>query len=256
MKNIKFAITTLFAAGSLASGQLSSIDNDAAYNSDLSGLATSVLDGTLVPRTDAAWAPGSTILPSLLPGEIWDFVFIGEFADWKNNLSIGLNLNSDGGFGAQSSLVNIFEDIDMSNLATGDFRRLIVDFETEGFYDFILNSTDENAGGVNGGKWRMFTPGYDEPISDFEYGYFGAQETGEAGPYILFAFEDWNQNSPGSDGGPEVGAPDMDRNDTVFAMRYGGMASSTVPEPSTYGILGASVLFGLIMVRRIKKRKS
>ena len=250
MKKITLALASLLASGSLAFSQLSpTIDNDGTYSSGLAALASSVLDGSLDPGSDAAWMSGSDAgLPTLNTGEIWDIIFIGEFAGWKNDLHIGLNLEGDGSVGGGSSVVDIFEDVDMSTISTGDYRRLVVTGDIAGYYDFILNSSDGTAGGVNGGMWRMFTPANNEPGSDFDYGYTGAQDA-----YALFAFEDWNQNQPGVEGGPVQGAPDMDRNDFVFGMRYVG--TTAVPEPSTYGLIGASALVVLLVSRRLKRAK-
>lgn len=54
------------------------------------------------------------------------------------------------------------------------------------------------------------------------------------------------------------GGGDWDYNDVIFALQFfkvDGTPDSPVPEPSTYGLIGAAALLGFVAVRRIKSKK-
>jgi hypothetical protein len=52
--------------------------------------------------------------------------------------------------------------------------------------------------------------------------------------------------------------PDWDYNDIVLALQFfdkNGTPLTPVPESSTYGLIGAAGLLGLVLVRRFKSKK-
>lgn len=247
----------------IASAQLAPLAHDAAFAANPLNvlLDGDTQSGAFDPAATAGWSPGAgggvlgfTNTATML--EQWDIIFVSEFAGWKNNLDIALNVTAAGAIDGSSTVLNVFENVDLPTPTLGDYRRLTVQNNMVGFFDFILDSTDAtDAGGADGGKWRMYYPAFNDPTSGFSYGYTdnGSANTYNAGTgTVLFAFEDWNQNTSGVT--PNNPAPDDDRNDFVFALQFAGYTA--VPEPSTYGIIGAIALLGLIAARRIKGLKA
>ncbi len=255
MKNLKLAICSLLTIGTIASAQLSPINTDSTYDATIDALSTAVAAGNWSPDTEPAadgWVSGGVapLLGSTNTGswvEQWDIIMIGEDGSWKNDLNILLNLNADGSFGGSSTALNVFDSVNYpTSVGKGDYRRLTVHNSLAGIFDLQLDSSDaSDAGGAYGGQWRMFYPTYNNPAApSFDYGWGTATKIPD---FYLFAFEDWNTDpalTVGQNG-------DDDRNDFVFALKYVGMTQ--VPEPSTYGIIGALALLGLIATRRMKK---
>jgi hypothetical protein len=67
-------------------------------------------------------------------------------------------------------------------------------------------------------------------------------------PTYLVGFEDWKLNN----------GSDKDFNDAMFAFQFfkpDGTPFTPVPEPSTYGLIGAVALLGLVAARRFKSKK-
>jgi len=170
----------------------------------------------------------------------YDIVFIGESAGWvDNDLSILTDVAADGS-GGTSTLV--FEDVkdptaNTNALTAGNFKTLSVSAGSGvGLFDFLLDSSAHGAGG----EWSAMYPGQNTPDdTSFEH---GLVNTTLFEGITLIAFEDVR----------EVGS-NKDYGDAVIALISRG---ASVPEPSTYGILGALALLSLIVSRRIKTKNA
>ncbi len=107
-----------------------------------------------------------------------------------------------------------------------------------------------------GGKYFVFDETADDPLSASMQSYYGTlYPLNNARPvdpmrelsnqaFTVIAFEDTQSGA------------DYDTNDLVFAFRaasYLPTAPDAVPEPSTYGLIGALALVILAWVRRLRK---
>jgi hypothetical protein len=70
---------------------------------------------------------------------------------------------------------------------------------------------------------------------------------------LLVSFEDFTFAQTNPNDAPPIGIPNADYSDFIFAFQF--LPSQAVPEPSTYGLMGAAALLGLVGYRRFKASK-
>ena len=226
--------------------------------------------GTPDPFIDAdrAWAGWSENWEAGLTGPIVggadyrldvEFVFLGETAGWWNDIGYRFNgvdyLLADG-VQAVGGLTRVFGDYAYFTLETGD----TLDFFVTGSQ---ITSQDDaiTVGGAAGGKYYVYDKSLNVPMGADRQSYFGTltplssvrgseflgDETGTI-PFSVLGFEDINIPS---------GSSDRDYNDILFAFRSGNLIpDGPIPEPSTYGLIGAAGLLALAGYRRFKRRES
>jgi hypothetical protein len=246
MKKTILATYSLLACASIASAQFSALLPSASNAAEFAGIKA-LVDANTNFTSQAGWGSAEGDSFALTSGDMWDIIFIGELAGWElNDLDI---VTGQAAPGVGGSTTNLFTDIDTSTTSSGSFRRLTVDGSTDGFFDMFLDSTD--SGGANGGRWSLFNGALNTPASASNYAFTSSFDA----TTVLFAFEDFSLNALGDPAGHNF-IGDGDRNDFVFALRYVGNTNNAVPEPSTYGIIGAIALLGLIAVRRMKVAKA
>ncbi|MDA0349311.1 MAG: PEP-CTERM sorting domain-containing protein [Verrucomicrobia bacterium] len=229
-----------------ASAQIiSALDLSASYAAMFQSLHDDIVINAGDPINDYSgdgddWVAGSVLAGASLVAGKYDIVFVGENAGWTtNDLSILTDVAGDGS-GGTSTL--IFADIkdpvaNTNTLTVGNFKTLTVGAGSGvGLFDFLLDSSSHGVGGL----WRAIYPSENSPNPGvFEHALIN---TTLFPGITLFAFEDIVINHS-----------DYDYGDAVFALISRG---ASVPEPSTYGIIGAIALLGLIASRRIKAKKT
>jgi hypothetical protein len=180
-------------------------------------------------------------------------LFLGETAGWWDDWGYRLN-------GVDYLLADGIQAVGGATRQFGDYTEFLLN-PTDTLDFFVTGSEVKKqdgqitVGGSQGGKYYMFDKSLNTPASATQQSYFGfltpltsvrgAQFLGDengALPFTVTAFEDQSRNS------------DRDFNDVMFASRVGGfIPDAPVPEPSTYGLMGAAVLLGLAGYRRFRK---
>ncbi len=183
-----------------------------------------------------------------------EVVFLGETAGWWDDLGYTLNGTTDVILADSIQTVGwqqnrFFGDYAYINLKPGQSLDLFV--TGTGVSSDVQD--DLASIGANGGKYYVYDPANNTPSYSTQQSYFGSlvpiasvRGTDYLDPFTIVAFEDIRQRGAGRD---------SDFNDLIFAFRAGyDIPQGGVPEPSTYGLIGAAALLGLIGYRRYAKK--
>ncbi|HUG11977.1 MAG TPA: PEP-CTERM sorting domain-containing protein [Opitutaceae bacterium] len=168
--------------------------------------------------------------------------FLGKTAAWSNDFGINLGGSNVSGDGAYT----IWEGITNTSLSLGSQIEYIHMGESALPIDFWLNSD----AAANGGTYSMFFPGTSDPSNTglplFDYSARGRifsvndSLSGMDRTILVIAIEDWREF-------------DRDFTDWFFAIELSPLQPPAVPEPSTYGLIGAMVLLGFAAIRRARR---
>lgn len=242
MKKALLPIAALTLCSSLSAQIFVSGLNDS--NSSYSNLTYSEPPAVADINTDPNWVIATDLAGSIYleEGRSYDIIFLGEDAGFNQT-----DLYFIAGDGTTNYSQNlIFENIDNSSLSYGSYVTVsFLDVNGDGviggsfLFDFLLDSDEDQnitVSGATEGEFHLFNASADNPYDDGKgnaYANLTEQE-----PYLIFSFEDLDDN-------------DYDYNDLFFAIKLTPVAA--IPEPSTYGILGALLLLVTIARRRIKR---
>jgi hypothetical protein len=194
---------------------------------------------------DNGWLDASTFALSLEENDVVKVTFLGETAGWNNDFGMNLgNSNVSGG-----TAFTIWDQINGATPSYGSQTGFTQGAGDPSTIDFWLNSNNAE----NGGTYSMFFPDSSDPSNSglpaFDYSARGRvfdvfdDIAGIERSILVIAIEDWRNF-------------DADFTDMFFAIEIGtrfGEPQFPVPEPSTYGLLGAMVLLGLVAVRRARR---
>jgi len=234
-------------------------------------------DGTLgVPKPGTPdnalglwWATTSPQVQALMAnvnasGGIVRAIFLGESAGWLNDFGYTYSGHPQGP-NSYTVYQNIQATSPTNNPVYGSYIDISLGAGAASTFDFWLNAVgaDGLANPVppttNGGVYTVFNQSNSVPYNApgnvwmtttglLVNTYIGATGTYQDVSTYLVGFEDWNLRT-GADG---------DYNDYMFALQFfkpDGTPFTPVPEPSTYGLIGAAGLLGLVLVRRFKSKK-
>ena len=188
-------------------------------------------------------------------------IFVGESAGWYNNFGYSYDGNPSS---AQSfSLFNNIQGAGATpTITSGQYADIVLSAGQASTFDFWLDGVGNQPGGANGGVYTAIHQSNSSPYilpgnvlwasSAIEVPTFVQSLNGGLGGWedvatYLVGYEDWNLNSA-----------DKDYNDFVFAIQLfdqNGTPFTPVPEPSTYGLIGAAALLGLVARRRFASKK-
>lgn len=216
-----------------------------------SGFDFSLLEGGTKPIgiTEAdGWFNAANFaveLRSILDVEEPDFArvtYLGKTAGWSNDFGINLGGSNASGAGAYT----VWEGITNFAPSLGSQIEYVHMGETALLIDFWLNSDEA----THGGTYSMFFPGTSDPANTglplYDYSARGRifnvnDSLSDMDRTILvIAIEDWRDF-------------DRDFTDWFFAIELSPFQPPEVPEPSTYGLIGAMALLGLAAVRRARR---
>lgn len=192
------------------------------------------------------WVDASNFAVTLEEGDSLIVTYLGKTAGWLNDFGMtvgGMNAYEVGGGDAHT----LWTAIDNGVPAIGDQYTFGVSEST--IIDFWLNSGG-NPPPALGGTYSIFYPGTSDP-SNTGPGYsalgkvFNVHDSfaDKNRSILVVAIEDWRDF-------------DSDFTDLFFAIEIydrDGTPQFPVPEPSTYGLIGAMLLLGLVAVRRARR---
>jgi len=235
------SVDAYFADG----GALSEFDNDI-------GLELSLQEGGTKPagiNGANGWVDASTFATTLEVGDSLIVTYLGKTAGWNNDFGMtvgGMNAYEIGGGDAHTLWASIVN----GTPAVGDQYTFGVDEST--IIDFWLNSGGNPPPSL-GGTYSVFFPTTSDPsntgLPDFDYSALGKifnvhdSFADKDRSILVIAIEDWRDF-------------DRDFTDMFFAIEIydrDGTPQFPVPEPSTYGLIGAMMLLGLVAVRRARR---
>lgn len=222
-------------------GGLSEFDQDTGFDFSLDEFGTVPLGIT----EENGWMDSSTFMMGLEEGDIVKISYLGNTAGWNNDF--GLNWGGMNASGATASTV--FESINSNTPDFGSQAGFTQGAGDPTMIDFWLNSNQAG----NGGTYSMFFPETSDPSNSglpaFDYSARGRvfevfdDIAGVERSILVLAIEDWRNF-------------DADFTDLFVAIEIGtrfGEGQFPVPEPSTYGMIGAMLLLGLAAVRRARR---
>ncbi len=222
-------------------------------------------EGNVPSATISGWSSLPINLTTALGANPWNplggsvhVIFLGETAGWENDFGF-VNSSAPGVY--NPLITNIENSSDPlnapnANILSGD--ETYVNYGAGQTLDFFLNSGGnpaDNQGGMffSFGGANLFA-GTDVSthtkyaVRNVNTNYFNGTSF-VTGPVktLLIGFEDVRSGVSFNDG---------DSNDLVMAFQFLPTQSNPVPEPSTYGLIGAAALVGLVIRRRMVAKKA
>jgi hypothetical protein len=194
------------------------------------------------------WFNAADFAIQLVPEDIVRITFLGKTAGWTNDFGMNLGGTNVSGPGAYT----LWESITAFAPGHGAQTGFVQGANDPAMIDFWLNSNEQ----IHGGTYSMFFPGTSDPSNTglplYDYSARGRifnvndsfSDTDRS--ILVIAIEDWRDF-------------DRDFTDWFFAIEVSdrfGEQQFGVPEPSTYGLIGAMLLLGLVVIRGARNRNS
>jgi len=234
----EFVIDPYFVPPGPGPDGLSEFDMDSGFDFSLSELGTKPAGITEA----GGWFDASNFAILLEPEDIVRITFLGKTAGWTNDFGMNLGGTGVSGPGAYT----LWESIVAGDPLIGTQTGFVQGANDPAVIDFWLNSS----AAANGGTYSMFFPGTSDPSNTglplYDYSARGRifnvndSFSGTERSILVMAIEDWRDF-------------DRDFTDWFFAIEVGdrfGDQQFGVPEPSTFGLIGAMALLGLAVIRR------
>jgi hypothetical protein len=235
------------------------------YASHAFAPSTTVNSWSYLTQTSDAFAAS----PWLASGGTVKTIFLGESAGVNNDfgfIRVGDDLNSGGSYQALAT------EIVNTNTPGGTIQsgwETYVNYGAGEQLDFWLNNPGgADAGGayfafLQSGVGSAFADG--DPYTHVKFSWTsvlteyldgtGTMVTGNVDT-LLIAFEDLRGPAlPPGGGLPTIPPGDADYTDFIVAFQFLPTQQSMVPEPSTYGLIGAAALMAVVGYRRFKASK-
>lgn len=167
-----------------------------------------------------------------------EIVFLGETAGWLDHLGYTLN-------GVDYYLATNMQAVGVGNVDYGDYATITL-LPGESIDLFVIGN------GTAGGKYYVYDTSKNVPSTATMQSYYGTLAPKDSlvdpenlTPFYVVGFEDIRLDKHA----------DGDYNDVIIAFRsYYDIPQGPVPEPSTYGLIGAATLLGFAGYRRFRKR--
>ncbi len=192
-------------------------------------------------------------------------IFVGESAGWQNNFGY----TYDGKPNSATQSFTLFSSVQAAgatpDITNGEYADISLSKGQASKFDFWLDGVGNTVNPTQfGGVYTAIDQANSTPAiapgnvlwasSAIEVPTFVQSLNNGAGGWedvatFLVGFEDWRLDSSQAD---------KDYNDFVFAIQLfdqNGTPFTPVPEPSTYGLIGAAALVGLVARRRFAAKK-
>jgi hypothetical protein len=185
-------------------------------------------------------------------------IFLGESAGWLNDFGYTYSgLPQD--LANSYSLWNDIQSVPPGNIAFGDSATISLNKGEASTFDFWLNgarsfTSTNGTVGAPGGYYTTF----DQSNGQSSVNVYFTQDFLSVRSYVdgTLANDIWNATFLVGYEDVRYGG-DQDYNDFMVALQFfraDGTPFTPVPEPSTYGLIGAVALVGLIARRRFSKK--
>jgi hypothetical protein len=242
-------VDSYFSTGDVGGAGVTEFDADTGIEFSLQEFGTKPADIDIAH----GWSNAANFAVTLEDGDNVVITYLGKTAGWKNDF--GMNLGGMNAEGHGGDPYTLWSTIDNDSPMIGDHYSFGLVSGGPLTLDFWLNSggPDAPVEPALGGTYSIFYPGTSNPdntgLPDYDFSALGKlfnvndSFTGEDRTILVVAIEDWRNF-------------DADFTDMFFAIEIydrDGNSQFPVPEPSTYGMIGAMLLLGLAAFRRARR---
>jgi hypothetical protein len=224
----------------------------------------------------AGWTSSSVSTPTVsfhANGGSVKSIFLGETAGNQNDFGY-VKFPNVGGITDTSNLSYLATDIENSLIGAGNVKsgqEAYVHYNAGESVDFFLYNSGDPYANQGLGAWFVLNLGgleaylHNGAVANYAHYKWTTQwintkivkSDGTIGwelvETLLVSFEDFTFRQENPDDASPIDIPNADYSDFIFAFQF--LPNQAVPEPSTYGLMGAAALLGLVGYRRFKASK-